>query len=189
MKKFFLYVFALISLNVSAGSLPEKIECQIIRGSAVSCIDPNRPQTEPYYFKDYYGQTKVGVRRTWVFVNCIQNVCRDTDGNPRGHADIDHRFNVAIPPEYVLANINGAIYAVRNTGADTSPAVSEKLDIWCDPQGDTCTTPKGELSREELPKHFKFADVNSQGIDCMQELCYNQNQDVVGLNPEYSLYQ
>lgn len=189
MKRTLFALCLLITSNVFAVTLPDKIECQIIRGSAAQCIDPNRPQTEPYYYQDDNGVTRVGTRSTWVVARCIQGICSDTAGIPRGEVVIDSRFYITIPVDYYLKEIDGAIYAVRQGANVSSSAATETLDIWCDPQGDTCTTPKGELSREELPKHFKFADISAQGVDCMQELCYNQNQDVVGLNPEYSLYQ
>lgn len=189
MKRILLILCALFVGSVSAEERPDKIACKIIRGTAAECIDPNRPKTERFYYQDANGVTRIGTRNTWVVARCIQGICSDMDDLPRGEAVIDPRFYITIPVDYYLKMIDGVLHAVRQGVDVSSSKTSEKLDIWCDPQGDTCSTPKGELSREALPKHFKFADANDSSLDCMQELCYNQNQDVVGLNPNYSLYQ
>ena len=189
MKRILLILCALFSIQTFAASLPDKIKCKITGGNIVDCTDPQRPHMESFYYKDDYGNTKVGNRETRVMAGCRNGICSDTENNPRGEENFNPSFRFMIHREYYLKIIGDDVYAVRFGTAPTSAVETEVLDIWCDPQGDTCTTPKGELSREELPKHFKFADVSAQGVDCMQELCYNQNQDVVGLNPEYSLYQ
>jgi len=189
MKRILFILSVLFSSSVFAEERPDKIACEVIRGAAAQCIDPNRPKTERYYYQDDNGNTRVGTRNTWVVVRCVQGICSDMNDNPRGEVVIDSRFLITIPVDYYLKDIGGSIFAVRQGVTVSGSKASETLDIWCNPLGDTCSTPKGELSREALPKHFKFADANDSTLNCPDELCYNQNQDVVGLNPNYSLYQ
>ncbi len=63
-------------------------------------------------------------------------------------------------------------------------------DIWCNPKGDDCflTTNSGgrKLTRERLRAHIPMAD---QTVNCSLEFCYNDDQDVIGLNPEYYLWK
>lgn len=189
MQRILFILCALLSSNLFAESRPDKIPCLQASAAAAQCIDPNRPKTERFYYQDDNGNTRVGTRNTWVVVRCIQGICSDMNNNPRGEVVVDERFFFTVPVDYYLKMIDGGVYAVRIGAPASSSKASETLDIWCNPLGDTCSTPKGELSREALPKHFKFADANDSTLDCMEELCYNQNQDVVGLNPNYSLYQ
>ncbi|XKH61866.1 hypothetical protein LG290_04525 [Halomonas sediminis] len=81
---------------------------------------------------------------------------------------------------------------------DTQEIVSTKVsatgnvyDLWCDPRGDLCTFTDSDgtnykLSREYLPQHIPIAADTS---DCMQEVCYDENMEVIGLNPDHHLYR
>jgi len=66
----------------------------------------------------------------------------------------------------------------------------ETYDLWCDPRGDYCyyTTDDGtgyELTREELTTYIPIAQDTS---DCDMEVCYDADMNVIGLNPQYHLY-
>lgn len=67
---------------------------------------------------------------------------------------------------------------------------STTYDLWCDPRGDLCSFTDDEgvkykLSREYLPQYIPLAEDTN---DCFQEVCYDDNMDVIGLNPNYHLF-
>lgn len=85
----------------------------------------------------------------------------------------------------------GAYYLnVANYQDTVSTSGHQTYDLWCDPRGDLCSFTDDEgveykLSREYLPQHIPLAEDTS---DCLQEVCYDDNMDVIGLNPDYHLF-
>lgn len=64
-------------------------------------------------------------------------------------------------------------------------------DLWCDPRGDYChyTADDGseyKLTRDELLDYIPLAVDTS---DCMMEVCYDTDMEVIGLNPDYHLFR
>ena len=57
--------------------------------------------------------------------------------------------------------------------------------MWCDPKGDTCDLNDRVVQRKDLPE---FVNKALNADNCVREFCYNQSQDVIGLNPEYMLW-
>lgn len=58
-------------------------------------------------------------------------------------------------------------------------------DVVCSPRDDMCQYENVELSRKQLLEYIPIAQDTS---DCMDEFCYNDTFEVIGLNPDYGLY-
>jgi hypothetical protein len=63
-------------------------------------------------------------------------------------------------------------------------------DLWCNQQSDLCTFTDDEgtlykLGREYLPYHIPMSP---DTLECMLEVCYNDDGDIIGLNPDYHLF-
>lgn len=93
-----------------------------------------------------------------------------------------------MPGESPTLSVDGPL---GRLGPSEVQQYSKKIyDIWCDPEGDNCylttTTGGRKLSRERLRAHIPMAD---QSAYCSLEFCYNDTDDVIGLNPEYALWK
>lgn len=81
-------------------------------------------------------------------------------------------------------------YIIENTAQATPSSTQTTYDLWCNPKGDVClyTDEQGteyRLSREELPNYIPMADDTS---DCFGETCVNAEMNVIGLNPDYGVW-
>lgn len=178
------------------------------------CAEYNAPLTTTTLVRDQAtGQQWVRTDKMLVFATCQGGYCVDKNRNMIGRATNStsafqvgilegyylvmdgqqgtaHRFGTGplaqeFPPYTVLAY---NYQTVSNTTASSDPSV---YDLWCDPQGDYCyyTTNDGseyQLTRDELLDYIPIAQDTS---DCMMEVCYNADMDVIGLNPDYHLFR
>lgn len=77
---------------------------------------------------------------------------------------------------------------IGDTFASGYPQPLTTYDIWCPPQEDTCIyTTLNEKSqriyREDLP--YVFPTIHG-GTNCFREFCFDSQENVIGLNPDYS---
>ncbi len=85
-------------------------------------------------------------------------------------------------------NHAGVVAANDTTSQATG---GQTFDLWCNPRGDFCNYTDADgveyrLDRDELPNYIPIAEDTR---DCNMEVCYDDNMDVIGLNPEYYLFR
>lgn len=107
--------------------------------------------------------------------------------------------NWQVGEDYAYKTGTGPLFGGSAAGGGTGKSTASQLtatptakgtyDVWCD-QGDSCsiTVDGGDdmVSRERLPVYVPMASITK---NCTLEFCYNSNQDVIGLNPEYYLWK
>jgi hypothetical protein len=174
---------------------PDTIQCARVSGIANQCLDDTRPQKHVVQYKDQYGQVTTQEEETYERLTCAksQDKCTDSNGNYRGKTVIGKDFFYIVYKDfYVYPGSDGADWAYKNGtgplfGGQTAGAAKQKtFQAWCNPEGDTCDVDNISVSREKLPAHIPLStDISN----CNLELCYNSDEDVIGLNPDYYLWK
>ncbi|MCY1450654.1 hypothetical protein D9M71_674800 [compost metagenome] len=133
---------------------------------------------------------------TFEYIRCekYRNKCTDHTGNYRGKFTAPRdTYYATFKDFYVYPGADGADWAYKNgTGPlfggqiATANTKQKTFQAWCNPQGDTCDVDNVAVSREKLPTHIPFSTDTS---NCNLELCYNSDEDVIGLNPDYVLWK
>ncbi|HBO5770283.1 TPA: hypothetical protein L4599_002754, partial [Pseudomonas aeruginosa] len=159
------------------------------------------------------GEVTMKEEETFEYLRCskAQDKCTDSDKNYRGKFTAPKdAFYAVFKDFYVYPGTDGKDYAYKTgTGPlfggsaaggsagksapsqlTATPTANGTYDVWCDPQGDSCsiTIDGGDdmVSRERLPVYVPMAKAAN---NCTLEFCYNSNQDLIGLNPEYHLWK
>lgn len=174
---------------------PDTIQCARVSGIANQCLDDTRPQKHVIQYKDQYGQVTMKEEETYERLTCAksQDKCTDSSGNYRGKTVVGKDFFYIVYKDfYVYPGADGVDWAYKNGtgplfGGQMAAATKQKtFEAWCNPQGDTCDVDNNSVSREKLPAHIPFSTDTS---NCNLELCYNSQEDVIGLNPDYYLWK
>lgn len=90
-------------------------------------------------------------------------------------------------PQYEVLD-TGNVFGESSTPEPFAANSAVTYELWCSPREDLCsyTDANGNrhrLERDELPDYIPIAtDVS----DCADEVCYDANGDVIGLNPGWS---
>lgn len=197
-------VFSFLFLTRPAAAEGIDITCRqapsVLGVAAIECHDPNRPAVErvPVPYTD--GTVRVVNQSTYELVECIKRVCATAKTKEHvGNILIDQSLYATLNRGYYLFQTEGDY--VRAWPIGQGPAYGETVsksptpgtyDLWCDPQSDSCYYEDQTYTREQLVKVIPRANVRSEegsGWWCAQEVCYNQADEVIGLNPFYYLYQ
>ncbi|WP_282397111.1 hypothetical protein [Pseudomonas sp. PS01298] len=192
-------------------STPNAIKCTGPHNNV--CTDTSRPDDIIVQYKDAYGKVTMQQESSFEIITCIgiSDKCIDNDRNYRGKSATGRDIKYVVFKDfYVYPGGDGTDWAYKNgtgplfggavssapviapaiTSVKATPTASGTYDIWCDPQGDSCdlTIDGGSdmVSRDRLPVYVPIA---SDTGNCSMEFCYNSNQDVVGLNPDYHLWK
>lgn len=173
---------------------PDSIKCQ-----QRLCTDSSRPDKHVVQYTDRTGNTTLREETTFDLVACIAKTgkCVDGDRNYRGKSGHKEDIKYVVYKDfYIWPGSDGSDWAYKNetgplfrNGTASPPASPEGygdvVDVWCDPKGDTCDINDQKVARKDLPKFVRKA-MNAD--NCTREFCYNDKQDVIGLNPEYMLW-
>jgi hypothetical protein len=190
--------------------LPAQGQCLPFTHTDVTCDIPGVPYHARVILQDQQsGYTEVQDEKTVVQFNCRDSICVDEYGGLVGQAtgvkpggivrgSVTRGYYVMVDgsgrlPKGVthkrgtgpLATQYPPYLVVNNPQANAVPV----YDLYCDPNDDWCyLTQDGrdyKLSREELPRYVKMAPNTER---CWQEVCVDQNQQIIGLNPTYHLW-
>jgi len=196
-------------------AIPDVVECSkqqlIQRGvmpQSIQCVIESAPRSSDVLvgYSDGSDQWITSVANA-EWVTCGPRYCKTQRGEPAGQLNglIQGQLQVFTMAGYYLAVDHGVIrahrrgtgpmaeqypryYVQRWDGQAQQASTQKTYDLWCNPRGEYCTfTLDGteyRTTREELPLYIPMAD----GGDCMIEVCYNDNGDVIGLNPNHSSY-
>lgn len=181
---------------------PDAIKCHAIVKDV--CTDNSRPDKMVVQYQDRStGALSMQEESTVELVYCRprKDKCFDDAGAYRGKSvnKVDSRY-VLFKDYYVYPGPDGTDWAFKNgTGplfggvvkvnnvAPTAISKNGTYDVWCNPVGDTCniTTTVGDLevTRDKLPTYMAVA---KGGLYCSLEFCYDNNNDIIGLNPDYT---
>lgn len=198
MKRFLLASLCLLSLSVAAYEKPKAVPCVSATPTNLPhCIDPARARYETITFTDGTF-TQKDVVTSITCSNLLRGKCVNQAKEEFGFTGRNETLvQYLIGYDYYLYPGNdGKDWAyLRGTGplfgeaVQTAAVVSsaeKTFEIWCNPQGDTCDTELGEFYRQDLAKHFPMADIYNPDVWCDMEVCYNPQEKVVGLNPDYT---
>ena len=190
-------VLSMLFHTVEAAEKPAAIPCVDVPNRISLCKDNNRPTVEGVVYIDRSGVRRVRQQETHVIVICRNGTCYGNSNEYYGHSVRPSAY-YSIPYDYYIGvGADGKDWAYKTgTGPDYDDfrAGAEQprkvapgtYAIWCNPQGDTCTTDQGEMTRQQLPKHYPYAKISEDDGWCQMELCFNFKGKVVGLNPDYS---
>lgn len=188
-------------------STPNAIKCDaIVKGV---CTDASRPDKIVVQYQNREtGALTMQEETTYELVYCRprKDQCFDDANTYRGKSvqTKDSRY-VVFKDFYVYPGADGADWAYKNgtgplfggsaetvatapksTGLKAAITANGTYEVWCNPVGDSCkvTTTKGsaEVDRSKLVAYLPMATNSSY---CSLEFCYNDNDDVIGLNSEY----
>lgn len=200
MLKLFGITLALLASSSQASSLyaqyptPDSIKCQ-----QRLCTDSSRPDKHVVQYTDKSNNVTMREETTFDQVVCSPQLgkCVDNDRNYRGKSGLGQDIKYVVFKDfYIWPGPDGADWAYKNetgplfrNGIASPPASPEGygdvVDVWCDPKGDTCDLNDRVVQRKDLPE---FVNKALNADNCVREFCYNQSQDVIGLNPEYMLW-
>jgi hypothetical protein len=192
---------------------PNAIKCEVLRSNIKHCTDSTRPEKHVVQYQDQSGQTTMREEPTIEVVTCIPQLgkCIDNSRNYRGKSKTEKDLKYVVYLDfYISPGADGTDWAYKNgtgplfggaiagnnaikpmtTSVKATATANGTYDIWCDPQSDSCdlTIDGGsdQVSRARLPVYVPMATIVD---NCSMEFCYNSNQDVIGLNPEYALWK
>lgn len=196
-------VLSLSATLVQAGlydqfATPNAIKCDaLVKGV---CTDASRPDKVVMQYRDRTtGALSMKEETTYELVYCRprKDLCFDDMDNYRGKSvqTKDSRY-VVFKDYYVYPAADGSDWAYKNgtgplfggalaanTPTPTIKATHKTFDVWCNPVGDNCVLNTKPIARARLKAHVPLADDTS---NCSLEFCYNDNDDVIGLNPDYT---
>ncbi|MDM9586906.1 hypothetical protein [Pseudomonas asiatica] len=177
------------------------------------CLEESRPGKHVVRYQNRdTGEITMKEEETFEYIRCSKalNKCTDRAENYRGNFTAPRDTYYAIFKDfYVYPGADGKDYAYKTgTGPlfggpaaggtktppkkqlTATPTSKGTYDVWCDPQDDSCsiTIDGGDdmVSRQRLPAYIPMASTTN---NCTLEFCYNSNQDVIGLNPDYYLWK
>lgn len=192
---------------------PDAIKCEVLRSNIKHCTDSTRPEKHVVQYQDQSGQTTMREEPTIEVVTCIPQLgkCIDNSRNYRGKSKNEKDLKYIVYLDfYIYPGADGTDWAYKNgtgplfggaiagnnvikpmtTLVEATATANGTYDIWCDPQSDSCdlTIDGGsdQVSRARLPVYVPMA---TKVDNCSMEFCYNSNEDVIGLNPEYALWK
>lgn len=196
-----------------AESMPERIPCEYNNRAALwECVGDVVLLPSQIAVKVIdNGNVRVEFVNTIVKAACHMGVCFNTatrasvgDAQPTMAAGAYATTQWHLYEGYYLtADTDGKVYAFKNgygpkgssyppyrihTEAADKPLAKAKgtFDVYCSPRSDTCTfgADNREVEREDLPKLMPVGGSDN----CIDEFCYNDYQEIIGLNPDYGLF-
>lgn len=152
------------------------------------------------------GQQGVQRMPTTQPIQCMSNYCkvrRTKELAGYNYGDVKWDFKVPYGWYVIISQDNTVTMHRRGTGPKgdqltqyvvlseqnqrRTTGATDTYNVYCSPQSDTCLYTDGQgqdydIPRDELNTIIPYAE-NTQ--DCIRTFCYNANQDVIGLNPNW----
>lgn len=186
--------------------LPDQLPCTFDTESGEGqCIADDLPMTVNAVLVKLDGTEQRTIEYPTIgILTCYNGICDDVISTPFGLLDSPpgwpegKKMTWLVTENYYPVNDGDHVTAWRRGKGPKATTYPEPMiysehhytkevdgqvtyTVWCNPQADVCDLADKEVTRHDLPKYIPIKFTNN----CAMEFCYDDKENVVGLNPDY----